>query len=144
MDKRGFIIDKEISPYQVYINQNKLSKEMLDTLTQDFDNLDIKYLIEEIRNPQQNYEHFNTKGIPISVSLGKHQLHIRSRMEACGRRFEIGDIKKELCDLLNGYDIDYKDNFRVVPLSANTVKEEIVCDVVYICKKETEDIAQNL
>lgn len=144
MDKKWFIIAKEISPYQVYINKDKLSQEMFDILLQNFSNLDIKYLTDEIKNPQHNYEYFNAKGIPISISSWKHQLHVRSRIENCGHRLETDNIQQQLYTLLSEYKIEYKDNFTTAPLWEHLSIDDIMPNTVYIWNHESGLIAQNL
>jgi len=138
MDKRGFILDKKIAPYQIYINQKDFSEEILNNLKQDLYDLDLKYLIKDIRGNQQNYDYFNAKGIPINIWAWSHQLKIRSRAQNDVQRMDINNIKENIYNTITNYELEFKNNFEFINMTENLKIEEYKENVVYIYPSNIE------
>lgn len=138
MDDKWFILDKDIAPYDVFINSIDFSDIELQQLIEFLKQNKIRYICSQEQKYNISYDRFIASWIPLFIWSGKWEIKITNRNTNKSDRVRKDTGYDHIKDQLLEYKVSLNDSFHVVyedmPLENNQYKQ----DCVYIFPKELE------
>ncbi|MFW5846679.1 MAG: aminoacyl--tRNA ligase-related protein [Nanoarchaeota archaeon] len=96
LDNKGFIIDKEFCPYNIFIPTLGFSSKKLKEITNLLDQKKYNYTIKDIERRNMAYEKFYATGIPVLIAPGNKEIQICSRIEDKQKWINKNELLKQI------------------------------------------------